>query len=366
MAVVGYTGLPYTVITEPTEQAVRAGITQWLADRYGPFPRTRLMFGFSGAVKLTTPLLPANTGQLQGVWWEGLAKRSTILQWAGQGPMVSSKGQLRNFRFANFSASAGSPNAAGFYFLSNVGADNQDGLFDHVEWMGSWDYGVGLNGSVTANLNSEIAFDGVALSNDASFGTAWFWSGMTPGHSQEDQFLNYSFRDTKLEGSHGDYLRFDYGGSISIDGFNSWLHTGQSNNGVPEGTMLRVSKGPHNDSVCVLSANRIRAELRSDQSKLIDSGWGGSGHITFTALDDTANSYASWGNFETASYRGAARVSYRDSALGGWHGVHGTNPTQVVYDNSHSRSGNKFGAGSLSSNFMVRYDTKIAPAVAAR
>src|SRR5882762_2460613 len=338
MAAVGYVGLPYTVINEPTEQAVQAGVTQWLADRYGPFPRTRLMFGFTGTATVRTPLLPADTGQLQGVWWEGVAKRSTVLAWAGTGPLVSAKGQLRNFQFRNFTVKSMTPNASGFYFLSNANAPNQDGVFHRVEWLGSWDYGIGLNGSANANLNSEIVFDQVALGNDASFKSAWFWSGMTPGHSQEDQFLNYSFRDTKLEGSHGDYIRLDYGGSVTVDGFNSWLHTGQSNNGVPSGVMLRLSKGPHNDSVCVLSANRIRAELRGTQSKLIDSGWGGSGHITFTALDDTANSNKSWGDYETHSYRGAARVSYRDCALGGWHGVQSAAPLQMVYDNCHGKN----------------------------
>jgi hypothetical protein len=338
MTVVGYTGLPYTVINEPTEQAVQAGVTQWLADRYGPFPRTRLVFAFSGTATLRTPLLPANTGQLQGVRWEGLAKRSTVLAWAGTEPMLSAKGQLRNFEFKDFTVRSIVPNASGFYFLSNSTASNQDGRFERIEWQGSWDYGVGLNGSVNANLNSEIVFDQVALGNDASFSSAWFWSGMTPGHSQEDQFLNYSFRNTKLEGSHGDYIRLDYGGSVTIDGFNSWLHTGQSNNGVPAGIMLHLPQGQHNDSVCVLSANRIRAELRGPQSKLIDSGWGGSGHISFTALDDTANSNKPWGNYETHSYRSAARVSYRDCALGGWHGVHSSAPLHMVYDNCHTRN----------------------------
>lgn len=359
-----------TVITEPTDAAVQAGIKAWLADKTpAGMMRTDLVFDFTGTAKLLTPLLRPDTGQLQGVRWRGGRKRGTILQWASTEPMLSARGQLRNFEFADLTFQSATPNAGGLYFLSSVAASNQDGKFDRCEWMGSWAYGVGLNGPATANLNSEICFDQPALSNDASFSNAWLWSGMTPGHQQEDQAVNFSIRNSKLEGSHGCYLRFDYGGAITVDGFNSWLHTGQSNpdkdgNPQPAGTMVVLGPGPHSDSVCTFQAH-ARVELRSADSKLIDSSWGASGHIAWNVLDDTANTFKV-GNVESATYRSSARVSYRDCALGGWHGVRGGNPAQMVYDNCHSKSGNAFMATPLGGSGQVRYQTLPVPAVVKR
>lgn len=365
-APVGYAALPYTVISEPTDAAVQAGIAAWLANRNGPFPKTRLVFAFSGTVKLSTPLLPPDTGQLQGLRWEGLAKGSTVLQWSrADQPLLYAKGQLRNFEFADLTVESTVAGGAGFYFFSSASAANQDGKFRRVEWKGSWNYGIGLDGPTTANLNSEIAFDQPAITNDASFLGAWLWAGMTPANTQEDQFVNYSIRDSKFEGSHGTYLRFDRGGSVTVDGFNSWLHTGQSNNGVPAGTMVVLGGGTHADSVCTFTANRVRAELRSTQSLLINSGWGASGHIAWTGLSDTALAYKV-GNQCTAVYRSAAHVSYRDCELGGWHHNTGTTAGQVTYDNCTSKFGNPFRATPITGNGQLRYDTRIVPAVAAR
>lgn len=366
-APVGYVALPWTVITEPTDKAVQAGVTAWLTDRTtAGFMRTRLMFNFIGTAELVNPLLPANTGQLQGVEWEGLSKRGTVLQWADPKiPLLSARGQLRNFRFAKFSVQSTVPAAQGFYFLSSTSASNQDGEFHRIEWMGSWSYGIGLNGPGTANLNSEIVLDQVALSNDASFVNGWLWSGMGSKHAQEDQFVNYSIANSKLEGSHGTYLNFERGGCIRTYGFNSWLHTGQAAPGQkPQGTMILLGAGPHADSTCILEASGVRAELRGPASKLIDSAWGSNGHIVWNALDTTADSFAV-GNIEEATYRGTAHISYRDCGLGGWHHVTGQDPAEIVYDNCHSKSGNPFKATPLTGNGQVRFDTTTQPSVIA-
>jgi len=355
-----------TVITEPTDAAVQAGIKAWLADKTAAgMMRTDLVFDFTGTAKLLTSLLPPDTGQLQGVRWRGGRKRGTILQWASTEPMLAARGQLRNFEFADLTFQSATPNAGGLYFLSSVAASNQDGLFKRCEWMGSWAYGVGLNGPATANLNSEIAFDQPALSNDASFSNAWLWSGMTPGHPQEDQAVNFSIRNSKLEGSHGTYLRFDYGGCVTIDGFNSWLHTGQSNDGVPAGTMVVLGPGPHADGVQMFHATGVRAELRSKDSRLIDCSWGAAGHVVWDGLSDTANAFKV-GNGQTATYRGPARIAYRDCELGGWHGVTGIAPLQVSYDSCSSKFGNPFRATGLTGNGQLRYDTAAVPLVTAR
>lgn len=363
---VALVGLPNVVITTPTDAAIQAGITAWLADRTSDGRmRSRLVFAFVGTAKLLTPLLPAGTGQLQGVHWSGMGKRLTVLQWASTEPLLAARGQLRNFHLSQFSLQSTIPDAAGLYLLSSATASNQDGELNEVEWMGSWAYGIGLNGPATANLNSELSFIRCALSNDASFSNAWLWSGMTPTHPQEDQFVNYHLQDCKLEGSHGDWIRMDKGGCVVADGFNSWLHTGQSNDGVPAGTMVVLAPGPHSDGVQMFHATGVRAELRSAQSRLIDSAWGAEGHVTWAGLTDTADAF-SVGDVQTATYRGPARVAYRDCALAGWHGVQDIAPISVLYDSCSSRAGHPFQATPTTGTGMLRYSTAAKPLVTAR
>ncbi|MGI3780885.1 MAG: hypothetical protein ACRYG2_08910, partial [Janthinobacterium lividum] len=86
------------MVTEPTDGAVQAGIKAWRTDFNGPFPLTRLLFGFAGTATLTTPLsAEMGSAQIQGLRWEGLAKQSTVLVWAGDGPLLSAYGLLRNW-----------------------------------------------------------------------------------------------------------------------------------------------------------------------------------------------------------------------------------------------------------------------------
>jgi hypothetical protein len=327
-------GLPYTVINEPTDAAVQAGIKEWLANRSGHFPRTKLMFNFIGTVNLKTPLLPADTGQIQGPRWEGVCKRGTVLRWdSATVPVLTSYGQLRNFKFSEMSFRGGVKDALGFYFRADNKKTNQDGEFYNIEHLGSWKYAYGLDGvDPTANLNSEIVWNKPALGNDASFSGAWLWSGMTPGIKQQNQFLNYTIRDSKLEGSHGDYLRFDYGGSIQVEGFNSWIHTGQSNGGVPQGRMLYFPKGGNGDSVMFISLNGLRPELRGPKSVLIDSAWSGAGAIVFNNLRSAANAFKFATATEQYTFRGDARVAFRDSHLQGFVALRGNIKPRMQFD----------------------------------
>jgi hypothetical protein len=332
-----YVGLPSIVVNTPTDGAVQAGIKAWLASRgTGQFPKAQLLFTFIGTANLTTPLLPADTGLIQGARWKGMGKRGTVLRWMRSDvPLLTSWGQLRNWLFDDVTLQAGVPGAKGFYLRSDNGKTNQDGMFRLIEWMGPWDYGIGLDGKdSTANLNSEIVFDRPALSNDASFATAWFWCGMTPGVTQQNQFLNYTIRDSKLEGSHGDYLRFDYGGSIQVEGFNSWIHTGQAAaDKIPRGRMIYFPRGNNGDSVMFLDVRGLRPELRSQQSKLIDSAWSNASRITFDTLRSTPNAFRV-PDFESMTFRGDAGVDIRNSYLHGHIGLRGSARPRMILDNT--------------------------------
>lgn len=328
-----YVGMPCTVIgngTPPTDQAIQAGIKAWLDNRSGNFPRTHLILNWIGRATATTPLLKyladnAAIPQIQGARIFGVSKRGTDLGWANSSvPLLTSDGDLRNFEFKDLtltSTAALATPAKGLLFLSNAdtGKTGSDGKFDSVEFMGAWDYGIALDGGATANLNSELICDQLAAGGSASFGRGLFVSGLEGFDAQEDQFLNYTFRDCKLEGSHGDYLVFNKGGSITIEGFNSWIHTGGQNGGVAKGTMLKMPVTSHFDSVQSLDASHIRAEIRGVDSKFMDCGWSSGARLTFDTLDTGAWAFKSgFDDVENITLRNGAHVHLLAPSLGGY------------------------------------------------
>lgn len=336
-------GLPCTVVTEPTDEAVQQGVKAWLADRAGPFPRTRLVLAFVGTATLSTPLLPADTAQLQGAVIEGLGKRVTVLRWGRTDvPLLSSWGQLRNWDFRGFTVQSAftAPAAAlpkGFYLRSDSGRHNQDGRFGQIECLGAWEYFYGLDGvTADANLNSEVVFDRPAIGNDASFAKAWLWSGMTAGVPQENQFVNYVIRDSKLEGSHGDYIRLDCGGALRVEGFNSWLHTGQANGAVPNGRMVYLPTGYNSDSAMFLSLAGVRSEHRGVGSVLLDSAWSAAGSITIDNLNSAARGFDQ-PDFEQIVLRGDCPLTMVGGYLHGHIALKGTRVPRVALINTASK-----------------------------
>ncbi len=324
-------GLPFTVISDPAK--LNDGIDAWAKNRTpAGFLKTQLVLAFSGTASPSRPLLDPDLPKLQGVRVRGLGKRSTIIAWGDTAtPLLTAYGQLQNFELADFSIQSTKAGAKGIYFRSDQSKFNQDGAFRRVEWMGAWDYGIGLDGDQTANLNSELIFDQVAMSNDAAFASAWFWCGMRAqtGGGAQNQFLNYVFRDTKLEGSHGDYIRFDYGGSFSVEGMNSWIHTGQANGGTPAGRMLYLKNGWTGDSTMRGLVDGVRAELRGPGSVLVDSNWGGPSHLVFRGINSAGNAFKFPTPTEQYSIRGG-NVKIADSHLQGFIGAYGT--PRIVLD----------------------------------
>lgn len=320
-------GLPYTVITTPTDAAVQAGLKAWRSNFNGEFPKTKLAFAFSGTANLTTPLDAAlGSGKIQGARWEGLAKRSTVLAWSSTStPMLSTTNvTFRNYRFRDFSIKSNGSGVKGWWLYSDQAPkNNSDGAFTDMEWLGGWDYAIALAGGPTANENSEVRFEAVGLSNDAHFDTAWLWSGANGTNTQQNQFLNYEFRNTKFEHSHGDVLRFDYGGSIHCTGFNSWIMTGNSAGGNPSGRFIYLPRGNNFDSTMFMDLTGIRPELRNTSVKLLDSAWSGAGNITIQGVNSA--SYASrHAAAETITLRGDAAVLLSNCYLDGFVGLRGS------------------------------------------
>ncbi len=323
-----YVGLPSTVITDPNK--VADGVNAWIANRNGAFPKTQLVFGFIGTANLTAPLFPDNMPALQGVRVLGQSKRGTVIRYSGSSPLASFYGNLRNWVFEDFTLQSGGTNTKGFYFRSDQNKFNQDGVFRRIEHMGSWQYAYGFDGDGTANLNSEILFDQVAMANDAAFGTAYFWCGMTDGNNgsggAQNQFLNYHFENTKLEGASGDYIRFDYGGSLSVGGYNSWIHVGAAG-----GRMIYLKNGYTGDSTMRAVIDSVRAELRNPTSIFIDNNWaGGAAHVAIRGLSSGANAFKFPTPTEQYSLRAGTSTHISDSHLQGFIGTYGN--ARVVLD----------------------------------
>lgn len=329
-----YVGLPYTVITTPTDAAVQAGLRQWRANFRDNFPKTKLAFAFSGTADLTTPLDRAlGDTQIQGARWEGLGKRSTILRWSNpEVPLYSAYGTLRNWGWSDFTLQ-GANDARGLYLNSTSERSNQDGLFRQIEAMGSWDYFIGLDGDATSNLNSEIGFERCAIANDASFRSAYLWVGMSPQHAQQDQFLNYWFRDCKFEGRSGDYLRFDKGGHIDVSG-GSWIYVDGP------GRMFFMPDGSRGDSVMQLNVEGVRFEIRGPNQKVIDCAWGGGAHVDFRQCSDSANAFRPFAAGAVShTYRGEAMARYEGCTLLGSHEHVGNSTGAMDYERCRFRNG---------------------------
>jgi hypothetical protein len=339
-----WVGPTYTVVSEPTEAAVNKGVQDWLAnskiDGGFRYPRSDLVFDFVGTAAFSKPIqfgTKAQTGQVQGAVIKGRKKRLTKLRANfNNAPLLQFDGQMRNWDISELTFesqySDGESGARGILHLSNNDGNgaNQDGAYRKVEFLGGWQYGFGFSGGAKANLNSEISFDGIACGNSSYFTDAFFRWGMQD-QAQEGQFLNYAFRNTKFEGSHGCYFRINRGGNITLDGFNSWMHTGQANGGVPEGTMIYAPAGSRFDSEPLLRLYGWRPELRGTKSKAMDIAFGSTGLVDIRALDDTSNAFKV-DEFEAYSFRGTAEVTIDNSRFGSWIGVYNTGARVIVRD----------------------------------
>lgn len=340
-----WVGPKYTVVTEPTEAAVNDGFKRWLADSKveggARYPRSDLVLDFVGTAAFSKPIqlgTKAQTGQIQGAVIRGRKKRLTKLRANfNNAPLLQFDGQMRNWDISELSFESqytdGESGAKGILHISNNDGNgaNQDGTYRKIEFLGGWQYGMGFSGGAKANLNSEIAFDGFACGNSAYFTDAFFRFGMQD-QAQEGQFLNYAFRNTKFEGSHGTYIKIMRGGNINLDGFNSWLHTGSAaSDGVPRGTMIVAPTGSRFDSEPLLRIYGWRPEFRSIYSKGMDIGFGSTGMVDIHGLDDTSNAFKV-NEFEGYSFRGTATAVFDNCRLGTWIGVYNSGARVVGRD----------------------------------
>ncbi|MFZ3496099.1 hypothetical protein ACODT5_23255 [Streptomyces sp. 5.8] len=298
-------------------------------DAGGGVPVSTVSVLLTSTYTVSGTIMEAAPGRAQGLTIRGIGKRASEIVMTGPEPLLINSDRWMGVRIRDVSFRSTNPRASFLRSLSTGGA--QDWSFNNVEWRGVWRYGIGLDGPVASNCNSEWDFDGCHV--NGSYDVAFLWSGMTPAIASQDQFLNFWFRACKIEYEHGDFLRFDKGGFVTVDG-GSFIIKGKR----PDGGTSRFFHLPtagHYDSVQHLHVRGVRFELRNAASQVIKSLWGG-GHIVFDGCSDAALGFQSHSPGLVAhEYTNPAGVSYRSCDLVGRHAYHLTVPSarqRVVYD----------------------------------
>lgn len=269
----------------------------------------------AGSYTVSRSIMRPAPGRAQGLTFRGIGKRASEIVMTGAEPLFVNADRWMGVRFYDLSFRSTNPKASYLYSTSTGGA--QDWGWTNCEWRGTWSYGIGLDGPVaTSNLNSEMSWDRCHI--NGAYDKAFLWSGMTPSIQQQDQFLNFAFRDCKVEYDWGDALRFDRGGSITVTG-GSWIIKSKR----PEGGASRffyLPTGSHADSVQNLLVEGVRFEPRDPANLVIDSNW--RGQVQFIGCTDDA-----WA-FKTASaaddyaphrYTNPGGVRYQGCQLTGRH-----------------------------------------------
>ncbi|MCY0926202.1 hypothetical protein OTB20_08285 [Streptomyces sp. H27-H1] len=314
--------------TEPFRRLFAEVDRRLKPDAGGSVPVSTVTVLLTGVYRVSGTIMRDAPGRAQGLTVRGIGKRSSEIVMTGAEPLLVNDDRWMGVRWYDVSFRSTNPAASFLYSSSTGGA--QDWAFTNCEWRGAWRYGIGLDGPIASNCNSEWTFTGCHV--NGSYDVAFLWSGMTPANAAQDQFLNFSFRDSKIEYDSGDFLRFDKGGFITVDG-GSFIIKGKR----PDGGVSRFFHLPtagHYDSVQHLNVRGVRFELRNAVSQVIKSLWGG--HIVFDGCSDTALGFQPHSPGLVAhEYTNPVGVSYRSCDLVGKHAYHLTAPNarqRVVYD----------------------------------
>jgi hypothetical protein len=344
-----------------------------------------LQFG-PGVYRIASPdaLLPINSTLIYGYTIRGTGQRTTRILFDPSGGsstltnmnLMTAAGtggtKLFGLKIEDIQFESTNANASFGYFYSTATSWVQNTQVRRVRFTGPWKYVFALDGDSAANLNSEMTFDSVSTSG-ATFSQAFLYSGITSPstNSQQDQFLNYWFRDCKMEHASGDALVFARGGFITIEG-GSWIMTDAAG-----GTFFKM---PGNysraDSVQWLSVRGARFELRNANTRLIDCEWR-HGAVSFINCSDASHGFnyqinGSGGgltNYDTHIYRPSNNtmptIRYQDCELMGYHRIvtSGTipSPGKVIYDGCTFKNMQAGGVSLLSTatNQFLRYDSAV-------
>jgi len=316
--------------------------------------------------------------QVRGLTLRGIGKRGSEIFFdtdagasksAFDNNLMTAANRLRALRVTGLSFRSQNPNQNWIYCWSRdeggaalrqpsrgVGG-NQDFVLEDVEWRGTWNRVIGLDGDGESNLNSEWAFYNCHVSNSGEFTDAFLHSGMSPQYTQQDQFLNFWFYACKFEYAAGTLLKLRKGGFVNIFG-GSWIAGVESSK---PATLLSMPPESHVDSVQNLSVVGTRFELRHPGVTLMNCGWSGaSAHITFQNVSDASQSFRDWAAEATPVVLrprdGAVpTVKFLNCELMGHHRVEGAaaQKGRIVYDGCNMANHPQGGVGP---GRFLRYD----------
>lgn len=340
--------------------AIAAARDAVLASRDGSGHATKPGLYFpAGTYLITTPdaLMNATSTAgdvIDGYTIRGDGKRTTTINFRPAGTSASltdmnlmtwentsTGGRVKNFRCLDIAFDCNNTTASFLYSYSVTTSANYDAKFHNVMWSGTWNRVVGLDGSDTAaNLNSEMGFYNCETwSPTAAFTDAFFNSCCTPADTsnQQDQFVDYWFRDCMFGWQSGTLLKFPKGGSVGISG-GSWSALGATC------LMISMPFHHHNSGAQRLLVSGVRIELAASGARIINCEWFG-GVIEWLNVDESGEAFQSWapttkahrydwgvnntlGNGPSVTYRGCHLMGYHEVATGATTPV----PGKIRYD----------------------------------
>jgi hypothetical protein len=286
-------------------------------DEGGSVPVCTAVILLSGAsYPVSGTIMVAKPGRAEGLTIMGLGKRSSEIVKTAPGPLLVNQDRWMGVRIKGCSFRGAVAGAEFLYSYASTGA--QDWNFDNVEWRGTWNYGIGLDGN---NLNSEFGWNNCQIGGD--YGIAFLYGGMQPAISQQDQFLNYWFNDCKVEFNSGTFVRMDRGGFVKCQGGSYILEGTRADGGISQFFDFPVAG--HADSVQKLAVRDVRFELRNSTHRIITSLW--NGQVVFDGCSDTALGFEPFSAaLVTSDYTNPGIVTYRNCDLTGKHAYHATAP----------------------------------------
>lgn len=271
------------VVTTATNAAVQNAISLALTAPVSNAVQKRIILG-PGVYNLTTPLIAAGGSDTQynNLWIEGSGMGTTLINWNNaSAPWIDTTNKrfrwmtIKNMTFTSQNAA----NRWGYLF-STGSPFNQGWHLADLQFTGSWDYVIGLDGGASANLNSEMRMERIFTGTDSVYSNAFFVSGLSDV-SGENQFLNYWIHDTAFTVSSGTLFKFNRGGAVHFHG-GSWSAASSSNTV----TFFQTTRGNSNNPTDNMASFRgVRFEPKSASHTVMDMKWA-DGFILFDACSD--------------------------------------------------------------------------------
>jgi hypothetical protein len=378
--------------------AIRAAVTAAIANRSNGVVKKEIYFP-PGTYRVTKKdtLMWSPTGgtadQVFGLRFRGGGPRVTTIKFdttfaASSDPrennLITSAVRLRYTYFEDMAfQSTNANNRFAYYWSVNALDDssqypeygygqNQYFVYTNIEWKGSWDRVIGLDGDALANNNSEHHFILCSTDTASRYTDAFLHCGISSpaSRNQQNQFLNFFVQSCNFALVKGNFFRFDRGGSINVIG-GSWSMVKDDADPTAAACYFYMPLANGDASAPRLNVNGVRFEPKTAFHKIIDCNWN-MGNVTFTSCSDAAalqGTNTAFKDYELHRYGADSNrlpiVRYQDCVLAGYHHVDGTGSSltngKMIYEGSRLYSNTTaVGTTAATTQPFLRYNS--APA----